>query len=369
MMATAKVPLHAVPYPVRNARQTKSLVRRRTSKTLLALGLMIGFQGMTAGPAAVATGTSSLASGDALTSARVALFHPALPGNPGLFASILDGAFKVVPKNIDPVSMPVTAPAEVSLPAVQTTDAESLQDMNESVPFGGRSVPRWLFHTILHAARTTGVDPSYLVTLADVESSLLPAAKASTSSAEGLFQFIDSTWLETVFNHAADYGFGTASAAIKMVDGEPVVISDRDRAWIMSLRRDPYFSALMAGELIKDVENALRTDGERELAETELYIAHFLGASSAVRFLKALDAEPNAAASRLFPKAARANTGLFSERQGRRRRPISVAEFYDRIDSKIVRRLDRYDLAAQLIATPGPSQVAGRQTQASASVE
>lgn len=369
MMATAKVPLHAVPYPVRNARQTKSLVRRRTSKTILALGLMIGFQGMTAGPAAVATGsTAALAFGDAVSSARVALYHPSLPGNPGMFASILDGAF-TVPKHLDPVSIPEPVPAQVPLPVIQTTDAESLQDMNESVPFGGRSVPRWLFHTILHAARTTGVDPSYMVTLADVESSLLPDAKARTSSAEGLFQFIDSTWLETVFNHAADYGFGAASAAIKMVDGEPVVISDRDRAWIMSLRRDPYFSALMAGELIKDVENALRTDGERELAETELYIAHFLGSSSAVKFLKALDAEPNAAASRLFPRAARANSGLFSERQGRRRRPISVAEFYDRIDSKIVRRLDRYDVAAQLVATPAPSQVAGRQTQASASVE
>ena len=112
--------------------------------------------------------------------------------------------------------------------------------MNESVPFGGRSVPRWLFHTILHAARTTGVDPSYMVTLADVESSLLPDAKAPTSSAEGLFQFIDSTWLETVFNHAADYGFGAASGRHQMVDGEPVVDQRQDRAWIMGLRRDPF---------------------------------------------------------------------------------------------------------------------------------
>jgi hypothetical protein len=341
------------------------LVKRRAFKTLLALGLMIGFQGMTAGPAAVATVWPRIEPADVLTSARVELFEPTLGRKSGLFASILENAFPIIPQHLDPAPVHLPPP----LPPVQVTEADSDQDMNESVPFGGRSVPRWLFHTILHAARTAGVDPSYMVTLADVESSLLPDAKASTSSAEGLFQFIDSTWLEIVFNHAADYGFGAASAAIKMVDGEPVVISDKDRAWIMGLRRDPYFSALMAGELIKDVENALRNDGERELAETELYIAHFLGASSAVKFLKALDAEPNAAASRLFPKAARANAGLFSERQGRRRRAISVAEFYDRIDSKIVRRLDRYDLAAQMIATPSRSQVAGRQTQASAFLE
>ena len=83
MMATAKVPLHAVPYPVRNARLTKSLVRRRSSKTLLALGLMIGFQGMTAGPAAVATGSAPPRRPvTPWTSAWVVLFHPSLPATP-----------------------------------------------------------------------------------------------------------------------------------------------------------------------------------------------------------------------------------------------------------------------------------------------
>jgi hypothetical protein len=111
----------------------------------------------------------------------------------------------------------------------------------------------------------------------------------------------------------------------------------------MSLRTDPYFSALMAGELIKDVERALQAQGERELAEAELYLAHFLGASSAVRFLEVLDQDPNMKASKLFPKAARANAGLFMDGKGRKRRPVSVAELYDKIDTKIVRRLDRYE--------------------------
>src|SRR3954463_11419373 len=96
--------------------------------------------------------------------------------------------------------------------------------------------------------------------LADVESSLSPEAKAPTSTAEGLFQFIDRTWIETVYAHAADYGFTAAAEAIRMVNGEAVV-SDKDREWIMNLRTDPYFSALMAGELIKDVESALMAQG------------------------------------------------------------------------------------------------------------
>src|SRR3712207_9276604 len=57
-------------------------------------------------------------------------------------------------------------------------------DPYETLSFGGRSAPRWLVETLLKAAEATGVDPVYLVTLADVESSLEPQAKAPTSSAE-----------------------------------------------------------------------------------------------------------------------------------------------------------------------------------------
>ncbi len=293
---------------------------------------------MTAGPAAVATLPSALvarpyaAAPRAIVAAPIVTasmdFTPQLGKEPGLFRSILEGAFsfrKPRPAAPKPEDM-----------------AESAGDPDEVIPFGGRNIPRWLVHSILKAAHVTGVDPVYMMTLADVESSLSPEAKAPTSTAQGLFQFIDRTWLEIVQLHAADYGFGAAAEAIKTVDGEPVV-SDKDREWIMNLRTDPYFSALMAGELIKDVERALFTQGERELAEAELYIAHFLGASSAVRFLEVLDKSPNTRASKLFPRAAKANAGLFMEGKGRRRRPVSVAELYNKIDSKIVRRMDRYD--------------------------
>lgn len=253
---------------------------------------------------------------------------PALGREPGLFQAILDGAFSLKKR------MTKQEPAEAS--------PEAFGNPDEIIPFNGRNIPRWLVHSILKAAHVTGVDPVYMMTLADVESSLLPEAKAPTSSAQGLFQFIDSTWLETVALHAADYGFSAAAEAIRFVDGEPVV-SSKDRDWIMGLRTDPYFSALMAGELIKDVERALIAQGERELAEAELYLAHFLGAKSAVRFLEVLDRDPNMKASTLFPKAAKANKGLFMEGKGRKRRSVTVAELYNKIDSKIVRRLDRYD--------------------------
>ena len=160
--------------------------------------------------------------------------------------------------------------------------------------------------------------------------------------------------------HAADYGFGAAAEAIGYVNGE-LEVDAKHRDWIMGLRTDPFFSALMAGELIKDVERALQAEGERELAEAELYLAHFLGASSAVRFLEVLDQDPNRKASKLFPKAAKANAGLFMEGKGRKRRPVSVAELYDKIDSKIVRRLDRCGKRLQRCLCHGWTSDEGRK--------
>ncbi|WP_230532986.1 transglycosylase SLT domain-containing protein [Microvirga roseola] len=294
---------------------------------------------MVAGPAAVATLPSALTARPYAVAPKPVIepklqtaslqFTPRLASDPALFRAIIEEAFPFVKRRS-------------AKPVQQPTPEELAGDPDELIAFGGRNVPRWLVHSILKAAHVTGVDPVYMMTLADVESSLSPEAKARTSSAEGLFQFIDSTWIETVYAHAADYGFQGAAEAIRYVNGE-LAVDPKHREWVMNLRTDPYFSALMAGELIKDVERALQAQGERELAEAELYLAHFLGASSAVRFLEVLDQDPNMRASKLFPKAARANAGLFMDGKGRRRRAVSVAELYNKIDTKIVRRLDRYD--------------------------
>lgn len=359
MPSHARTLLCAVPQPIAAQRKDG---RRRTVRVVLALGLMVAFQGATAGPAAVATLPTSpmaddndsppikpLAVADPVE-ASVA-FTPELGKEPGLFKAIIDGAFSLKERKTQRERIEA-AP-------------EASGNSDEIIPFNGRNIPRWLMHSILKAAHVTGVDPVYMMTLADVESSLSPEAKAPTSSAQGLFQFIDSTWLEIVSTHAADYGFTAAAEAIRMVNGEPVV-SDKDREWIMNLRTDPYFSALMAGELIKDMERALIAQGERELAEAELYLAHFLGAQSAVRFLEVLDQDPNTKAAKLFPKAAKANTGLFMEGKGRKRRSVTVAELYNKIDSKIVRRLDRYEgIGPYLAEVMHPAEV----TETSAAAE
>src|SRR3954452_12060354 len=109
MMATAKVPLHAVPRPVRDARHNGGSAKRRALKTILALGLMIGFEGMTAGPAAVATLPTQLTAPQLTAQADLAKqisFSPSLGQEPGLFSSILDGAFPFVKKIARPIPPP-----------------------------------------------------------------------------------------------------------------------------------------------------------------------------------------------------------------------------------------------------------------------
>src|SRR5258708_23905763 len=61
---------------------------------------------------------------------------------------------------------------------------------------------------IKQAASTTGTSFEYLLATAKMESNFNPKASASTSSARGLYQFIDQTWLGTVKEASARIGFG-----------------------------------------------------------------------------------------------------------------------------------------------------------------
>ena len=67
---------------------------------------------------------------------------------------------------------------------------------------------------IRDAARSTGASFEYLLTAARIESNLNPAAQATTSSANGLYQFIDQTWLATLKSAGPAHGYGQYADAI-----------------------------------------------------------------------------------------------------------------------------------------------------------
>ncbi len=179
------------------------------------------------------------------------------------------------------------------------------------------------------AAARTGTDFSYLLAQARVESGLNPLARAATSSARGLYQFTNATWLETVRKHGADHGLGWAADAIK---GGAAKAGGAARETILSLRDNAEAAALMAGEFARDNGAILAKKLGRAAGATELYMAHFLGAGGAASFLGALATTPGLAAAALLPAAAAANRGVFFASDGSAR---SLAQVYARFAAKI----------------------------------
>lgn len=184
---------------------------------------------------------------------------------------------------------------------------------------------------IQRASTATGVDFTYLMAQAKLESGLDPNARAGSSSAAGLFQFVNSTWLETVDRHGADHGLGWAEQAITRAGGRASVADPAARVQVLALRHDPDAAALMAAELVRDNSAELQGFLGRTPEPTELYLAHFMGAAGARDFLGALQSDPGQAAASLFPQAAGSNKAIFYD-QGR---PRSLGEVMDLMRAKV----------------------------------
>jgi hypothetical protein len=174
------------------------------------------------------------------------------------------------------------------------------------------------------ASAKTGADFDYLLKTAVRESSLNPSAKAGSSSAAGLFQFIEQTWLGMIKNHGAEHGLKDMADQITQTKGGRYTVADRQvRRDILALRYDPEISAVMAGEFTQESQKALRGTLGREATGGELYAAHFLGSAGAVDLIQAAQrGEPSAAA--IFPDAARSNRSIFYTKAGVARSPAEV---------------------------------------------
>jgi hypothetical protein len=185
---------------------------------------------------------------------------------------------------------------------------------------------------IRQAARSTGVSFEYLVTTAQLESGFNPAAQARTSSAKGLYQFIEQTWLSTVKQDGAALGLGRAANAISQTaDGRYDIADPKARDAIMKLRTDPTVSALMAGAFARNNAAQLQAAIGRQPTEGELYAAHFLGSDGAGKLINAARSHPRANAAEMFPQAAAANPSIFYDGAGRARTASGV---YSKLTAK-----------------------------------
>src|ERR1700716_788432 len=185
---------------------------------------------------------------------------------------------------------------------------------------------------IKQAATTTGTSFEYLLATAKMESNFNPTASASTSSARGLYQFIDQTWLGTVKEAGTQLGYGKyADAITKSPSGSYSVSNPAARTAIMKLRDDPAAASSMAAVLTQS--NSFKLTGKigRRPTDGELYMAHFMGVGGAAKLISNAEDNPQASGARLFPNAAAANRSIFFDRTGRAR---SVSEVYSVLTSR-----------------------------------
>ncbi len=188
------------------------------------------------------------------------------------------------------------------------------------------------------ASAKTGIDFNYLLGQAQVESGLNPGARAGTSSARGLYQFVEQSWLSVVKKHGAEHGLGWAADAIQPGGNGRMAVSDPGtRRAILALRNDPQYASLMAAEHAADNKAGIEATTGRPATGTDLYMAHFLGLGGARKFLQALETNPDRAAAAMFPAAANANRSVFYGPGGQ---PRSVAEIYQRFAAKLDKGAD-----------------------------
>jgi hypothetical protein len=219
-------------------------------------------------------------------------------------------------------------------------------------PRGPVAVDAGVAGAIKGAANATGTSFEYLLAAARAESGLNPQAAATTSTARGLYQFVDQTWLATMKRSGPSLGYAAYADAIVEVGGRFEVPNPLLRQNILALRDDPAANAALAGALTRNNAATLAARLGRDPSEAELYIAHVLGAAGATKLMMLGAVNPGTPADAAFPAAAEANRSIFYDRSGRAR---SVAQVYGLL-------VERYNgargLASSAVAGDVPSTAA-----------
>ncbi len=200
---------------------------------------------------------------------------------------------------------------------------------NSPVPVDSREMRRLrAADAIQRAVRVAGGDFGYLMKTAGRESGYSTSARNPRSSATGMFQFIEQTWLATMKKHGDDHGLSSFADAIQRDKSGRYYVADAGmRRQILDLRSDPHVAAVMAAEHSGDNARYMRQRLGREPHPGELYAAHFLGMRGAVKLIRAVEDSPSTSAARVFPSAAGANGSMFYTKG----RALTVAQLYQNL--------------------------------------
>ncbi|MGH7122827.1 MAG: transglycosylase SLT domain-containing protein [Stellaceae bacterium] len=200
----------------------------------------------------------------------------------------------------------------------------------------GTAIDPTISRGLRQASAATSIDFGFLLSTATQESGLHADAKSGKGTATGLFQFIESTWLQMVQRFGAKYGIGDLAQQVSLDGtGHAHVADPAARQQILDLRTDPRLAAAFAAEYTKENKTEVERALGRPVGNTDLYMAHFLGAGGATEFLKAMRSSAGTIAADLLPEAAALNHAVFYD--NRTGAPRTVAEIYQGFADKFAK--------------------------------
>jgi hypothetical protein len=225
------------------------------------------------------------------------------------------------PESKTPTNTPSVAKSSYTKPSTHTDVPQTSTDKpSETV---GQAIDK--------ASELVGVDRSLMYAMAKQESNFNPNAKAGTSSAKGLYQFINATWEEMVKKYGSKY---------------PILVQKGPT--------DPEASAIAGALYIKE-NSAILSSAGIPIDGTTIYASHFLGPVGAKNLLTA---NPNEYAYKILPNAAASNKNIFFNKD---KSPRTVREVIDVLYQKVGKYQDSY--AKALNITPQNSQVSLASSQ------
>lgn len=192
-----------------------------------------------------------------------------------------------------------------------------------------------VFDAIKKASELTGVDAAILLAMAKQESGFNPTAKANSTSAKGLFQFLDSTWNDMIKKYGKEY------------------------PQLLAGPYDSLASAIAGALYVKENSTILQRAGI-QVNGTSLYALHFLGPGGGPKLLRS---DENALAASILPEAAKANPNVFYV-NGDLRFPKTVKQVLEFLYSKVGSQAEQY--AAMINQNKSGSQIADTSTQVAA---
>ena len=215
---------------------------------------------------------------------------------------------------------------------------------------------------IRDASTRSGMPFDVMLASAKMESGLNPTAQAGTSSASGLFQFIEQTWLDAVRQYGPQHGLSADAAQVVRRDGQLTVDDPAARQRILDLRKNPEVASALAGDHLRAISDKLGQTLGRAPEAAEIYLGHLLGGGGASQILQALRTAPAQSASDLLPAAARANPTLFNSPDGT---PYNVTQFMQHLRD----RVGRAYAAVGAVMPSGPINLASNRPPASAAAD